>query len=432
MSTNGSMRLLAEGEVVIQDRIYGLHAWAQIAEYIAQESSRQIRLQKEVRWIQGKRQGRAEEIDFDLILRKLQMHGKAFVRLPRSFQAVRLFSAGETDVTSSKQWIQVAADQITAFLPETNAPLRNFSAKGKVEVEFEPERIQLKAGELELENGKRLWIREGLCWNGVGWEARGKEMEVDLGKGSFVLTEKTQLVFDPDILRGKRVESPNSNTNHWIFLYGRRARYQPPWLNIKGPVSILKRETNGNYTIKSQNLQVHYENGIREVRFVGRVSGEVEKPEGERILKADQVILKFKEGGLLHSLQAIGHISGVEYFIENGRRREFRIRCDQLVAFWDPQRDSIERGEAKGNVEISYGDFYGVADHAQFDRQKGEFVFWGRPWVWTPEGRLYGAEPLRWNQKKKRISGKGAFRLIWHHPRGVKQVSKTFLEPNLR
>ncbi len=432
MSTNGSMRLLAEGEVVIQDRVYGLQAWAQIAEYTTQKSSRQIRLQKEVRWVQGRREGRAEEIELDLIRRKLQMQGKAFVRLPRSFQAVRLFPAGETNITSSKQWIQIAADQIIAFLPETNAPLQNFSAMGNVKVNFEPERIRLEAGELNLEKRKKLWIRKGVHWYGMGWEAMGKEMEVDLGEGSFVLTEKTQLVFDPDLLRGKRVANQNHNTNHWIFIYGRGARYQPPWLNVEGPVSIFKRETNGDYIIKSQNLQVHYENGIREIRFIGKVSVDIHNLRGKRILKADQAVLKFKKGGVLHSLQAIGHIEGIEYFVENGRRQEFRIKCKQLITFWDPKRDSIEKGEAKGDVEISYGDFYGVADRAQFDRGKGEFVFWGRPWIWTPEGRLYGAEPLRWNQKEKRISGEGAFRLIWHHPQGVEQIPKAFLEPNFK
>lgn len=416
----------ATGNVRIVLHRDGSRVRAGEARYRLTEEGEWIELSGQPEWTDGARLARAERFLFDRQANRLQALGRARIRLPRS-PAGLFATLPPAAATNQAAQAELLAESIRLGLPATNAPFQELLAETNVQIRLPDQAFTARAARASFTPPDLIRLEGEPSWSWRDWSGSGERFEVRTN-GAFVVEGRARLRFP---LAGLPPAAGGSNatataaarwTNVFVEVTCDRIASAGQTARFTGHVEArCERDQEVFGTLTAGELEVHYGERVESVRASGGVEARQSARNArtgsrvERRLRAAEAIARLDEGLRLRSVEASGGVQGWQTEWRPGAPAPIvsEVRCRELRLQPTAAADDLERLVATGDVQVMHGPRMAWGARAEYTGADGLLRLTGSPVALSPEGRLLGADELRWNTRTGRVGGRGRFRTWW-------------------
>lgn len=437
----------ATGNVRILLHRDGSRVRAGEARYRLTEQAEWIELSGQPEWTDGQRTAQAERFIFDRRANRLHALGGARIRLPRS-PAGLLATLPPGVTTDPEAQAELSAESIRLGLPATNAPLQELVAETNVQIRLPDQAFTARAHRASFTPPDLIRLEGDPSWSWRDWSGSGSRFEVRTN-GAFLVEGHARLRFPlsalpPTASRSNTIATTGiapRATNLFVEVTCDRIESAGQTARFTGRVQArCLRQDEVLGTLTARQLEVRYGERLETVRAHGQVEfhQQLLAPETGlrrvRRLTAEELIARLAEGARIETIEASGGVHGRQSEWRPGEPRplESSISCDRVVLRPTPAADQLERLLATGNVQITHGPRMAWGAQADYTAADGLLRLTGSPVALSPEGRLLGADELRWNTRTGRVGGRGRFRSWWQEVPLQTNTIRRLLEPDRR
>ncbi len=429
-------RLEVEGHVEILSRRDGSRTTSEHAEYRLTGPGEEVELTGRPRWTDAVREASAERFFLQRSPgggpQHLQALGRAVLVLPLGTNSLHLgpLSAGvpapAAGSTPPADRVRLSAEALTLFLPPGPGPVRGLWAETNVVLADTAEVWRATAARAAFTNDV-LELSGAPHWSGRDREVRGAVLRLDLAQRRVEVRGGAWLRLPVSAFEPPRAAAPGPSAaadrarRRWfVTVEADAAQFTAGQLTFAPPVRARLFEgeqTLGELTCRE--LTVSYPERLEALEAAGAVRIEQcaspARPGLSRHLACERLRVTFAEAGTLQHLEATGGVRAEQREAPRPgtEPRRTEVRAGHLEAWFRADTNRLDRAVAAEQVRVTRGKRRAEGERATYTEATGVLELTGAPRVETPDGRVTGAEALRWDTRRNRAGGRGAFHIEW-------------------